>query len=217
MKSSGLTPNYSKTQLLPITQSRKAPTLNVYINGKHITMRISELSWRYHHSQPVLITAHCTDLSESQTTTWHDSPKAPPVPWPDPPPDLSHSCPAQTWILRSLGPAPSEGYQCHRECAKVCCQSNNSRVEVRLATPPCAQNWIGKLWTSRERYKNSKYDLSIIPTTTFTPHPHPSPRHPHSKILFIPYTSTYAHKFSFFFCRCHPLMELTSSSCCKQS
>ena len=61
MKSNGLTPNFSKTQLLPITCSRRAPTLNVYINGerikpcksvKYVGVIIStDMSWSQHIAQ----------------------------------------------------------------------------------------------------------------------------------------------------------------------
>ena len=115
-------------------------------------MRISEVPWCFHLIQPVLVTAHCTDLPESQITSWPDSPEVSPVPWPDLPPDLSYNCPAQTWIL------------CLRLCTRCITISYQSFL------------------------------LQSLPLTL----PHPSPRHPHSKILFIPYTSTYAHKFSFY-------------------
>ena len=61
MKSNGLTPNFSKTQLLPITRSKRAPTLKVYINGEHIqpcesvkylSVTISaDLTWSRHIAQ----------------------------------------------------------------------------------------------------------------------------------------------------------------------
>ena len=37
MESQGLTPNQSKTQILPITRSRNALKINIYINGHLIT------------------------------------------------------------------------------------------------------------------------------------------------------------------------------------
>ena len=40
-------------------------------------------------------------------------------------------------------------------------------------------------------------NLSRIPRSVFTNHPHPSPRHPHNKILFQPFVSTYSHRHSF--------------------
>ena len=41
-------------------------------------------------------------------------------------------------------------------------------------------------------------NFSCIPSHVFTPHPHPSPRLHNSRPLYKPFTSTVAHRFSFF-------------------
>ena len=155
-------------------------------------MRISEVSWRYHLSQPVLVTAHCTDLLKSQTTSWPDSPEAP-----HHLKDTNAIENVQKFAARVITHEWKSDYP--SLCSKLNWQTLNTRRKIQ------------KLKVCYNILNN----LSIIPATTFTPHPHPSPRHPHSKILLF-HIPVPMH-ISFLFCRCHPFMEFTSSLCCKWS
>ena len=204
MKSNGLTPNYSKTQLLPITRSRKAPTLNIYINGeriqpcesvKYLGVTISaNLSWSQHIALTCRKAKQHLGLIHRKL---HQSP------------DLIRHQIYRAAVLPKLEYCASVWDPHHLKDNNAI--ENVQKFAARVITHEwksdypslCSKlNW--QTLTIRRKIQKLKVcynilnNLSIIPATSFTPHPHPSPRHPHSKVLFIPYTSTYAHKFSFF-------------------
>ena len=204
MKSNGLTPNYSKTQFLPITRSRKAPTIYVLINGeriqpcnsvKYLGVTISaNLSWSQHISltcrkaKQHLGLIH-RKLNQSPGLIRHQIYRAAVLP------KLEYC--ASVWDPHHLKDINAVD-RVQKFAAKVItCEWKSDYPTL------CSKlNWQ-TLSTRRKIQKlkvcfNIMNNLSIIPPSTFIPHPHPSPRHPHSKVLFIPYTSTYAHKFSFF-------------------
>lgn len=204
MRSQGLTPNLTKTQLLPITRSRRALPINISLNGhqispcksvKYLGVTISSnLTWSEH------IASTCKKAKRHLGLLHRSLYRSPP---------LIRKQIYQSAILPKL-----------EYCSSVWDPHHRSEIEALEGVQKFASKVVTRQWkvdstslrkslnwpTLSQRRKIQKLkicynilnNLSIIPPTSFIPHPHPSPRHPHTKTLFTPFVSTSAHKFSFF-------------------
>ncbi len=200
----GLSPNHSKTQLLPITRCRRLPAINLTVNGHPIA---PSKSVKY------------LGVSISSNLTWSDHIRS-----------VCKSAKRQLGMMhRQLRHAPAKlRHQIYKTTTlpklEYCCAIWDPRSSVENLALENVQKFAGRVitgkwkepypillehlnWlplTTRRKIQKLKvcYNLvnnnSCIPSDIFTPHPHPSPRFPHSKPLFKPFVSTIAHKSSFF-------------------
>ena len=201
--SHGLSPNHSKTQLLLISRSKRAPKISLTLSEhtispstsvKYLGITItSDLSW----SQHVGITC---SAAKRQLGLIHRR--------------LHH---APTSVRRKIFTSvvlPKLEY---------CCAVWDPHLKKDISALESVQKFAGRVithhwstnieslrsalgWKSLESRRrctklkvtyNILNNLSCIPQSSFTYHPSPSPRNPHNKTLFKPYVPTQSYKHSF--------------------
>ena len=200
----GLTLNPLKTNVLPITRSRKPLPLNITINGqpipsvnsaKYLGVTISSnLTWSKHIDNTVKSVKRQLGMLHRKLH------KATPQ--------------ARNNILRSTI-LPKLDY-----CAAVWDPHHSTLTHKLERTQAFACKVITHQWKTDYNSLRSKLNYttlkdrrtyiklkicykimnnhSCFPSSVFTPHPSPSPRHPHNQMLFIPHVATSSHKHSFF-------------------
>ena len=204
MQSHGLTPNISKTKLMPITRSKSVLPINISIYGNAIShcksvkylgvIISSNLTWSEH------ITSICKKTKQHLGLIHRKLYQSPPC--------VRHQI-YRSVILPKLDYCGAVWNPHH--ALDIAALENVQKFGGRIITkqwqcdyPTLLSILKWKPLSIRRKIQKLKvcYNIlnkfSIIPPSVFTLHPHPSPRHLHSQILFRPYVSTSAHKFSFF-------------------
>ena len=198
--SHGLSPNHSKTQLLLISRSKRAPKTSLTLSEHTISPRhLSEVPRRHHHVRPILVSTRWYHMLSCQTPTW---------PYP------SETTSVHRKIFTSIV-LPKLEY---------CCAVWDPHLKKDISALESVQKFSGRVithhwstnieslrsalgWKSLESRRrctklkvtyNILNNLSCIPQSSFTYHPSPSPRNPHNKSLFKPYVPTKSYKHSFF-------------------
>ena len=200
----GITPNHSKTQLLPITHTKRPLPINIFMDSHPIlscksvkylgVTNSSNLTWSEH------IKSTCKKakkqlgfihhyLSQSPPNVRHQIYRATVLP------KLEYCC--AVWDPHYVSDIDAlENLQKFAGC--VITRQWHSDYHILCST----LNWQ-PLSVRRKLQKvkvcyNIVNDRSIIPSSTFSLHPHPSPCHPHSQILYKPFVKTTSHMNSFF-------------------
>ena len=204
MDTYGLTPNHSKTQLLPITCTKRPLSINIFMGShpilpcksvKYLGVTISSnLTWSEHikstrkKAKQRLGFIH-RYLSQSPPNVRHQIYHATVLP------KLEYCC--AVWdphyvsdidalenVQKFAGRVITR--QWHSDYHTLCSTLNWQPLSIRR-----------KLQKLKVCY-NIVNNCSIIPSSNFSLHPCPSPRHPHSQILYKPFVKTSSHLNSFF-------------------
>ena len=182
---------HSKTQLLLISCTKRAPNTSLILFGHVIPQHLSEAPRRYHHFQPILVPPRWKHMLSRQAPTW---------------PKLHHApTTARRKIFKSVV-IPTLEY---------CCTVWDSHLKKDISALESVQKFVGRYITQRWssnidslrsvlRWKlvesrrrctklnvtyNIRNNLSWMPQSTFTYHPSPYP-HPHNKMFLKPYVPT---------------------------
>ena len=204
MSSQGLTPNHTKTQLLPITRSTNPLHIMITINGhpiapsssvKYLGVTISSnLSWSEH------IASTCKKAKRQLGFIHRRFCQSPPqvrgkLYRATVLPKLEY-CSA-VWDPHKLTDiAKLEDVQ--KFAARITTRMWKADYDSLTSTLSWQHLSVRRKLQKLKVCYNILNNLSIIPADTFTPHPYPLPRHPHSRILFRPFARTAAHQSSFF-------------------
>ena len=197
----GLSPNYAKTQLLPVSRSRCKFPISLTLNGhpipscdtvKYLGVTLSSsFSWADHIQSTCKAARRKLGLVHR---TFHMAP-----------PQVRHTI-YRSAILPKLDYC-SAVWDPHQECHKTELEKVQ-KFAGRIITGQWKSTYSSLLtrlnWHPlhvRRRHQKLKVclnNLSIISSSVFTPHPHPSARIHHSKPIFKPFVRTHAHRHSFF-------------------
>ena len=204
IKSHGLRPNHSKTQLLTITRSRQPVPIHLKVEGhqippsqavKYLGVTLSSrLTWSDHINSTCKAAKRQIGLIHRQ---FHQAP-----------PEVRLKVINSTILPKLEYCAAVWDPHLKKDIANL---DNVQKFAGRTVTRNWSMsktelqsklNWQ-PLQTRRRNIKlkivyNITNKLSRLPPTVFINHPSPSPRHPHNKILFQPYVSTLSHRHSFF-------------------
>ena len=216
-KEHGLKLNSAKTNILPISRSRKALQLKLKVDNKPIVVcssvkylgvtLSSDLSWSLHIQNTTRATKRQLGLLHRKL--YQASPKA-------------RQAIYKGAILPKLEYCASV-WDPHQVTLQNQLETTQ-KFAARVITKKWKTNYTNLLqelkWnTLKTRRTTQKLKMcykilnrhSCIPSSLFTPHPSPSPRLPHTQSLFLPYVSTLSQKSSFFISTIHLWNHLPAS------